>query len=134
MNEAARLQIAKDLFEAFMKGDMGPIFAAVADDVTVRLTIPDGTPLSGEFKGKEGLGEYFSRVADTVETTAFEILNYLAGGDQVAVVGRESMTVKRSGAEKKDSDWVMVCTFTGDKISKILVVEELTVIVDAYRS
>ena len=132
MTPQDRITLTQELFSAFLQGDMGPIFAAVSDDVEVRLTISPGTPISGVFHGKDGLAEYFTKNAATVETTAFEILNYLAGGDQVAIVGRESLIVRSTGAANVDSDWVMLCTFKEDKIASIVVIENTAVIAEAY--
>lgn len=132
MTQQDRITLTQNLFGAFLQGDMNPIFEAVTDDVEVRLTVSAGTPLSGVFRGKAGLGEYFGRNAETVETTAFEISNYLAGGDQVAIVGRESLVVRSTGKASVDSDWVMLCTFTGDKISSIVVIENTSAISEAF--
>jgi thioesterase domain-containing protein/ketosteroid isomerase-like protein len=129
-----RIELAKDMFEQFLKGNTAPIFEAVADDVEVRLTIGPGTPLSGVFRGPQGLGEYFARNAAAVEQTAFEIHSFLEGEGQVAITGRESLTVRATGVEVKDSDWVMVCTFNpAGKIGKIVVIEDTSAIAGAYR-
>lgn len=128
------LRIIKDLFEAFtQRGDIEPLLAAVSDDVQLRLTIADGTPLSGVFHGRAGIRQYFERNAETVQIAEFDILNYLSGGDQVAVVGRETMTVIRSGRVLKNSDWVTLFTFRDDKVVQVLVIEDTSGIVAAYR-
>ena len=128
------LRIIKELFEAFaQRGDIEPLLEAVSDDVQLRLTIADGTPLSGVFHGRAGIRQYFERNAETVTTSEFDILSYLSGGNQVAVVGRESLTVIRSGSVFKNSDWVTLFTFKDDKIAQVLVVEDTSGIVAAYR-
>ena len=133
MNRDARIALLKDIFAAFIeKGDVTPLLAAVTDDVSFRVTVSPGTPLSGEFKGKDGVRTYFARNAETVETTEFEIDNYLVGGDQVAVVGRETLKVIRSGETHRDSTWVTLFTFRDDKIERVLVVEDTTPISAAY--
>lgn len=128
------LRIIKALFEAFtQRGDIEPLLAAVSDDVQLRLTIADGTPLSGVFHGRAGIRQYFERNAETVQIAEFDILNYLSGGAQVAVVGRETMTVIRSGRVLKNSDWVTLFTFRDDKVVQVLVIEDTSGIVAAYR-
>lgn len=128
------LRVIKELFEAFtQRGDIEPLLEAVSDDVQIRLTIADGTPLSGVFHGRAGVRQYFERNAETVQTSEFDILNYLSGGDQVAVVGRETLTVIRSGSVFKNSDWVTLFTFRDGKVVQILVVEDTSGIVAAYR-
>lgn len=132
-NETNKLQVVKHLVESYLQGDVAPIFAALADDVTVRLTIAEGTPLSGVFKGPAGVGEYFTRNAEAVAVDQMEILNYLVGGDQVAVTGRETLVVRKSGQSVKNSDWIMLYTFRNDQISEILIVEDTSAIAAAYR-
>jgi uncharacterized protein len=134
MNDESRLNLVRRMVESYLNGEFEPILAALADDVTIRLTIAPGTPLSGVFHGKEGVGEYFSRNAQTVETNSMDVLNYLAGGGQVAVTGRETLTIRQSGRMMRDADWVMLCTFQDERISEILIIEDTSEIADSYRS
>jgi ketosteroid isomerase-like protein len=128
-----RVSLVKSGFEQFAQGNYEPIFSAVSDDVKVRLTIGEGTPLSGVFHGKGGLAEYFARNAALVEPTAYSVLNFLEGGDQVAIVGRESLRIRNTGEVIEDSDWIMLCTFQGDQIIEILVVENMAALENACR-
>ena len=132
MNDTDRLKIVKHMVESYMAGDFAPIAAAMSETIAIRLTVGPGTPLSGTFRGPEQVGEYFARNAEAVDTNEMKVLNYLAGGNQVAVTGRETLTIKKSGRVVKDSDWVMLCTFTDDKISEIVIIEDMTELANAY--
>jgi ketosteroid isomerase-like protein len=132
MDQAARIALVEDILAAFLAGSIAPLLAAVTDDVSLRLTVLPGTPLSGEFRGRAGLEAYFACNAATVETSELEIESYLAGGDQVAVLGRETLKVIRSGEVQRGSDWVTIFTFRGDKIASVLVVEDTARIWAAY--
>jgi ketosteroid isomerase-like protein len=132
MDHTACIALLEDIFAAFLAGNIAPLLAAVTDDVSFRLTVLPGTPLSGEFRGKAGLETYFARHDETVETSDFEISSYLFGGDQVAVVGKETLKVIRSGVVQPGSDWVTIFTFRGDKIASVLVVEDTARIWAAY--
>jgi ketosteroid isomerase-like protein len=132
MDQTARIALVEDILAALLAGSIVPLLAAVTDDVSLRLTVLPGTPLSGEFKGKAGLETYFALNAETVETNDLEIANYLAGGDQVAVVGKETLKVIRSGEVHQGSDWVMIFTFRGDQIASVLVVEDTARLWAAY--
>lgn len=135
MSTSDRLTRVKQIFDAFITTGSGDLlFAAVSDDVTCQLTIAEGTPLSGIFRGKAGLQEYFERQGDVADLETVEVLNYLQGGDQIAVVGRESMRVKRSGQRAHNLDWVTVLTFRGDQICQIVTLEDTSAIAAAYRS
>ncbi len=110
--------------EGFMTGDLAPMMSILEEDVTMRLTVADGTPLSGVFQGKEGVLRYLGLNAETVRADSMEVVNYLEGGNQVAVVGRETLTVVRSGRVMKNADWVMLFTFRGDRVKKIVIIED----------
>ncbi len=135
MTEQDRLQTVREIFDSFLsQGDTEPLLAAMSDDVEFRLTVASGTPLSGVFFGKEGVRQYFLRNDETVQTSAIAALSFLAGGDQVAVVGRETLTVKRTGTVVQDADWVTLVTFRGEQITKVLVIEDTSAITAAFTS
>lgn len=135
MTEQNRLQIVREIFDAFLSsGDTGPLLDALSEDVEFRLTVAAGTPLSGVFRGKEGVRQYFLRNDEVVRNHAMEVLSYLAGGEQVAVIGRETLTVKRSGAVMADSDWVTLIKFRDNRITQVLVVEDTSAIAAAYQA
>jgi hypothetical protein len=48
---------AKSIFEA---EDFQPLLDRLADDVVFKATIPEGTPISGEFRGKQAVVDYFA--------------------------------------------------------------------------
>jgi ketosteroid isomerase-like protein len=135
MNDLDRLARVRQIFEAFVTSGSGDLlFATVSDDVICQLTIAPGTPLSGVFRGKDGLQQYFARQAEVAEMESVEVLNYLQGGDQIAVVGRESLRIKRSGETARDLDWVTVLTFRGNQICQLVTLEDTSAIAAAYRS
>ena len=122
------------VFDAFVvDGDITPLVDALADDAVLTLTVGPGTPLSGEFKGKAGIENYFAVNADTVSITDFVVTNYLTGGRQVAVIGHETLTVIKSGESQRNSTWIVLATFgDDDKIDRIAVVQDSTPIWAAY--
>lgn len=132
-SEAANLRVVKKMVQSYQGGDVGSVMKLLADEVTIQLTVSEGTPLSGVFKGKDGVNQYFSRNADTVETQAMEVQNFLAGGNQVAVLGRETIKIKHSGELMQDADWVMLCTLKAGKIVAIEVIEDTAALSRAYR-
>lgn len=135
MQNPDRLSIIRQIFDAFANaGSAEPLFAAVSEDVECRLTIAEGTPLSGTFRGKQGLQRYFEIQAEIAEIQSIEVLNFLVGGDQIAVSGRETLRIKKTGALCKDSDWVTLFTFRDHQIIRILTIEETGALADAYRS
>jgi len=131
--ESANLRLVKHMVKSYEGGDMGAVMSLLSDDVTIHLTVAEGTPLSGIFKGRDGVNQYFERNAQTMEPQSMEVNNFLAGGSQVAVIGRETIKVKRSGELMQDADWVMLCTVRNGKITSIEVIEDTAVLSRAYR-
>lgn len=133
MSHDRRISLLKDIFTAFIeRRDTAPLLAAVTDDVSWAITVLPGTPISGEFRGKQGVEAYFARTAETVEVIDFVVDNYLAGGDQVAVAGRETVKVIRSGELHQDLPWVTLFWFRGDLIERALAIENTASISMAY--
>jgi amino acid adenylation domain-containing protein len=126
-----RVAIVQKALGEYLKGNLEPLFQAAHAEIEVRLTIGPDTPLSGTFRGKEGLREYLRRNDEHVEVLAFEVLNILEGGDQIAIFGRESIRIKQTGDRVQDSDWVMLCTFRDEKIGAITVVEDTSAVARA---
>jgi ketosteroid isomerase-like protein len=72
-------------------------------------------PHAGERRGKAAIGDFFSKVAAHVNFTKFEPREFIAQGDQVAVVGYyEGTTSAKKGFK---SDWVMVFTLKNGKVA-----------------
>ena len=53
--------LAKSIFEA---EDFLPLFDRLANDVVFKATIPQGTPISGEFRGKQAVVDYFENLEE----------------------------------------------------------------------
>jgi hypothetical protein len=63
-NKVSRLKCL--LEEADRTGDMTPLVNELASDAIFKVTIPDGTPVSGEFRGKEAIATYFAEILPAV--------------------------------------------------------------------
>lgn len=135
MPETQRLSIIRQIFDSIVQGgSAAPLLAAVSDDVECRLTIAEETPLGGTFRGKQGLQRYLEIQAELAEILRMEVLNYLVGGDQIAVSGRETFRIRRTDEVCEDCDWVTLFTFRENKIIRIVTVEDTTALAVAYRS
>jgi ketosteroid isomerase-like protein len=113
-------------------GSPAALIDNLTEDASLELTIPEGTPLSGKFKGREGFVEYFKRVDETVEISDVAMTDYLAEGDKVVILGHETLRVKRSNAVYS-THYAAVCTLTAGRIARFLIIEDLSPIAQAYR-
>ena len=106
----------------------------LADDVVFKVTIPDGTPVSGEFRGKQAVVEHLLNLGNLLEFRQEGPLEYYGNGDRVVVLGQETVEIKKSGVTVPHSEYATVLYFRGDLISRFLVIQDMSAFVDAYRS
>lgn len=112
--------------------DVKPLLDYMAEDVVWKVTIPDGTPLSGEFRGKQAVAGYFAKLPEIAEFHQEKPLEFIDHGDQVIVLGEDSILVKKTG-ETFRSEYATVTDFHQGLITRMVVIQNLCGIADAYR-
>jgi ketosteroid isomerase-like protein len=125
------MQLAKSLLEA---EDWQPLIDHLADDVVFKATIPDGTPISGEFRGKEAVAQHLVSLPNVLEFRLEQPQEYFGSGERVVVLGKESVEIKKNGVPVPSSDYATVLDFRDGLITRFLVIQDLTAVVDAYRN
>jgi ketosteroid isomerase-like protein len=105
----------------------------LADDVVFKATIPDGTPISGEFRGKQAMVDHLIRLGDILEFRQEQPLQYFGNGRRVVVLGRETVEIKENGVTVPQSEYATVLDFDNGLITRYLVIQDLSAVVDAYR-
>ena len=110
-------QIVKDTYAAFQRGDIPAILAMLDDNVEWQAVIgTEGVvPTAGLRRGRSGIGQFFTDLAGSVEFEAFEPREFIAEGDQVAVIGRYKGKARPTG-KPFDTEWVMVFTLRNGKV------------------
>src|SRR3979490_3372979 len=73
-------------------------------------------PTAGERRGTAAVAEFFKIVADTTHFSRFEPQQFIAQGDKVVALGH--YTAKTSTGGSVDSDFVMVFTVRGGKVTE----------------
>ena len=127
------LELAKRLINP-SDGNWQPLLDRLADDVVFKVTVPEGTPISGEFRGKQAVIGHFERLGDLLEFRQEEPMEFFANGRRVVVLGKESVEIKRSGVTVPGSEWVTVLDFRDGLITRFLVIQDMSAFADAYRS
>jgi ketosteroid isomerase-like protein len=90
--------IIKHMYDELLaQGSVQPFIDTFAEDGVLKLTIPQDTPISGEFRGKDGLRTYFERVDQVFASEEIRFDDFIAHGDQVIVLGFERGRVKPTG-------------------------------------
>jgi ketosteroid isomerase-like protein len=132
MTHEDRLDRLRALFKAFGEtGDVSTLIDQCTDDVVYRVTVAPGTPISGDWVGKDGVARYFEVMNATVRHDGFNVYGFFASDDGAVVTGDETLYIHHNGATFF-TDWATVFTFRGEQISKILVIENLGPLGVAY--
>jgi uncharacterized protein len=102
--------------------DLDPVLHLLADDLSFKVAIPDAMPICFADSGKEGMVDYFRSLGGIV---TFWRVEYFAEGNHVVAVGKERFSVENSDLTA-DSDFALVFDVEEGRITRLLVVEDLT--------
>jgi ketosteroid isomerase-like protein len=84
------------IYAHYARGDAGPIFAALADDV-VWSTEGSGLPWSGRFVGPAGVKEYFEKLGAACEGCGYEVERLLADEEWVVALATVHIRIRATG-------------------------------------
>jgi ketosteroid isomerase-like protein len=134
MSEAAKnRELIQNIMRQFATtGSAAALLDNITEDAILELSVPEGTPLSGRFQGREGFLEYFKRVEASVEASDIVMSDYLAESDKVVVLGHEKLRVKRTGTAWH-TRYAVVYTFRGGRIAHMDMIEDMSPYAAAYR-
>jgi ketosteroid isomerase-like protein len=105
----------------------------LADDVVFRVTIPDGTPVSGEFRGKQAVVDHLLNLGNLLEFHQEKPLEYFGNGERVVVLGQETVEIKKNGVKVPHSEYATVFDLQDGLVTRLSVIQDMTAFVDAYR-
>ncbi len=131
MSEEQNQQTVQGLYEAFGRGDVPTMLAALSDDVDWRLDGPASVPYFGQFKGHGGVVDFLTKLGSNVEMERFEPREFIAKGDKVVVLGGERGRVKSTG-QAFDNEWAMVFTFKDGKVTSFRSYEDSGAVAGAF--
>ena len=117
--EYNNVRLIKEHFAAFGRGDVESAVSLVADNVDwqspVTRTQPEEITWAAPRHNQEEVVQFFQELAYKVQPEEFEIIGFVAQGDQVVVEGRNTGKIKSTGI-RYEHDWVMVFTVLKGKI------------------
>jgi uncharacterized protein len=110
------IQLVKDVYAAFGRGDIPAVLATMPDDVTIGIVgRKEDAPFFGIRSGKEGAVDFFQGLHDAHEIHLFEPRRFLAAEDLVFIWGHYHWTMRKSGVSK-DTEWFHVVTVRDGKL------------------
>jgi ketosteroid isomerase-like protein len=133
MSADDNVKLVKGVMDALLRGDIEPLLAALTPDAQVKAVIPEGTPLSGDFRGRDGFLRYFQAHAEVMEILDVSDMEFLASESKVVILLDEKFRVKRTGTVC-ETETATVFTLEQGKIAKLSALADMSAIVDAYRT
>ena len=115
MSEQDNLKLVQEGYADFGRGDVQSLLGKFAEDIEWVSPGSKNNPLAGTYNGRARVGEFFKNLSDLTEMSTFEPREFIAQGDKVVVLGRETGRVKATG-RTFESDWAMVFTLRNGKI------------------
>jgi ketosteroid isomerase-like protein len=132
MSIEANVNLVRTTMDALLAGDPEPLLAALTEDAEIGAVIPEGTPISGHFQGREGFLRYFAALGEVMEILEVQTTDYTGSESSVVILGHERARVRRTGA-LLDCDIATVFNLRDGKIIRMLAMADMSPIVDAYR-
>lgn len=128
------VKLVREVMDALLQtGDPEPLLAAITEDAVIKAVLPGGTPISGDFRGREGFLRYFSALVEVMEVIEATTTDIASSETSVVLLGHERARVKRTG-EMLDCEIATIFTLRDGKIARLVAMADMTPIVDAYRA
>lgn len=110
-------EIVRQAYENFKSGDIQALLDQLTDDIRWQAPKVENVPFAtGQYSGREQVGQFFARLADAQEFKQFEPRDFIAQGDKVVALGRYVWRARVTGREY-EGDWAHVFTIRYGKIA-----------------
>jgi ketosteroid isomerase-like protein len=124
------IALAKSIFEA---EDFQPLLDRLADDVVFKATIPRGTSIGGEFRGKRVVIDYFANLGEVATYRQEKPLEFFGGSEASSCWATTASRSRKSGTTARHEN-AIVADFRDGLITSILMIQDLLAIAEAYRT
>jgi ketosteroid isomerase-like protein len=114
MGDHANIELIRDAYAAFVRGDIDAVLTAMALTIEWHIPGPKEAPYVGSRRGIDEVAKFFAQVAHAVEFTHFEPREYFAADDRVVVLGRYAGSIRSTG-KPFAAEWTMAWTVRNGK-------------------
>ena len=117
---------------AELDGNFESFYEALHPDIMFRATIGDGTPISGEFNGKETVIDYFENLLPAVASfRQLDAMEFVMHTDKIIILGNDAFTITKNGITAS-SPYASVIQLRDGLIADILIIQDLSAIYNSY--
>jgi ketosteroid isomerase-like protein len=131
MSAEQNLRIVQEAYSAFLRGDIEAVLSTISDDIVFTIPGPPQMPTAGTWRGLAGMRQFFAKLTESVEFTAFNAREYVASGDRVIVLGDYTGRVKRNN-KTVFSEWVIAWRMRDGKTVEFREYNDTLAIAEAF--
>jgi ketosteroid isomerase-like protein len=132
MSEHQNIELVRQVYGAFGRGDLAGILALLDPNVAWRTPGPPDLPTAGMRRGVAAVREFFGKLLSTFEITVFAPREFLAQGDTVVVLGTSVERVSATG-NAIDFRWVHIFDIRNGRIVSFEEAADVSGLVDEFR-
>ena len=115
MTEDQNVAVVQRAYDAFGRGDIKGLLALLDENIPWDTPGPADLPTAGNRRGHGAVADFFQTIGTVVDILRFEPQTFVAQGDLVVVLGRETSRVKATG-NSVEFEWVHVFTVRDGKV------------------
>lgn len=132
MSQKSNLEIMKEAYDAFGRGDIEAVMSVEAPDTELEIAGPTSIPWAGSYRGHDGARTYFAAIGAEADFEVFDPHTFVAQGDQVVVLGFERVRARSTGRVYEDH-WVHAFTLADGKIIRFREYCDTATVAAAFR-
>jgi ketosteroid isomerase-like protein len=115
MKEQDNIDLVRQCYEAFGKGDIQRLLGFFSKDIDWSVPEIEGIAFTGKRHGIDQVADFFQQMSAAQDANQFVPDEFIGQGDRVVVLGHCSWTVKTTGLDLND-EFCHVFTVSGGKI------------------
>jgi len=129
MEDQDNLRVVQEMLAAQKRRDTTAVLDALTDDVEWR----GSSDITGSsvLNGREEVGRFLTTIFEDVEIMESEISDFLAQGDKVVLLGRETFRIKSTG-RTQENNFAVVYTVRDGKIARCQAYDDTAVVMSAF--
>ena len=109
------IELVQSGYAAFGRGDVPGLIALFDSNIEWKTPGPSDLPTAGTRRGHSQVADFFGTLGQMFDFEQFEPHTYVADGERVVVLGRETFTVKATGT-RHNSEWCHVFTIRDGRV------------------
>jgi uncharacterized protein len=117
MTSQTNVDVIKQIYAAYGRGDVPGILALMTDDVVHHEPAGGVAPYRGRYEGRDGVLEFFKSAFEAITVERFDPREFVAEGNTVVALGNYRF-VSKATQRAYETDWAMVWRFRDGRVAE----------------